>query len=42
MTHMMGAASSRIRFGDTRQEGQQELDGRPPIVSPHFRCRRHQ
>ena len=37
----MGAAPSRIRLGDQRQEGQRELGGRPFFVSPRSRRRRH-
>ena len=35
MTHTMGAAPSRIRLGDKRQEGQRKLGGGPLIASPH-------
>ena len=35
MTYTMGAAPSRIRLGDQRQEGQGELDRRPLITSSH-------
>ena len=41
MTHTMGAAPSRIRLVDQRQEGQRELGGRPLITSACSRCRRH-
>ena len=41
MTNTMGAASSRVRLGDQRKEGQQKLNGRSLIASPHFRYERH-
>ena len=37
----MGAAPSRIRLGDKRQEGQRKLSGRPLIASPHLGRRGH-
>ena len=40
-TDMMGAAPSRIRLGDKRQEGQRELGGKPLIASPPSGRRRH-
>ena len=41
MTYTMGAAPSRIRLGDKRQEGQRKLGGKPLIVSPHLGRRGH-
>ena len=37
----MGAAHTRIRLGDKRQEGQRKLGGGPLIASPHLRRRGH-
>ena len=41
MTDTIGVAPSRISFGDKRQEGQQQLDGRQSIASPHLGRRRN-
>ena len=37
----MGAAPSRIRLGDKRQEGQRKLGGGPLIASPHLGRKGH-
>ena len=41
MTDTMGAAPSRIRLGDKRQEGPRKLGGGPLIASPHLGRRGH-
>ena len=41
MTDKMGAAPSRIRLGDKRQEGQRKLGGRQLIASPDLERRGH-